>query len=1012
MYQIFTRIRLILAVIAGISVFAIDEELFLFAIGASAFVYFVLLSDSFFEESTENKERRPAFPTEPQDISQEKIVVGLDEEIQNREIGSMFPKVFEDEQSESKTISALKHENLYEENSESKEQNIALNSQDEYSHSHSEYKNTPSEPGVIEKFFSENLLAKLGGILVFLGVLFLLSLIYSIIGPVAKMCIGLAIGFTCYGAGVFLDKKGYINESRIVFGTAILINYLVILSGRYLLGDDASSSGTLLTVSTTFIFLILNTIFAVVTALVYNSRPLLIFAFLFAYANPFLLGTSSSEPYTLLGYTLIITLGAMFMAYKRKDEILFPLSFVIAAVMFLIAPWSDANGWVAKLLCINLLGTVALYVSSEFEKRFQNLSEILIGGTFFLIGVMGLLGIMNLSQVQLMILGASSLGLMFFSYFKMNRSVYLYSIGTLGAVLTLSPALFASIGDVSTSIISFVIIFVFALLNIGVILTKNKDLLAGNLGNIISGLVSGALFLSFMIYNFGNVYFPGVAQGFAFFGLAVIYSSLAFFVVQKIGIKELQSQEKYQNIFYTISALGVSLFSLAVAFVFAENPEIISIVWILEASVLFFLAQKTSSQKIALAGLILFVIGAARLSFLMFNGLQGDYGMLVTAGIIFAVLIYNLVLFYKNDSKSQKVLPGEFYTVHDVVHIFLTMLVMYIGHNVLGIRGDWYSLLYVSSWIAVLWVIYQNIGSTGLKKVYIVVYGFLLFSHIALFLDDLGRDSLSLGISSIIFAMYTTPLVYNYFSKRPNDQKIFLTLFAGYFFILSTLYIYHISQITFAVTLYWGVLSFILLGYGISKNILPLRTLGLYLITLTAGKVFLYDIWMTVDDTISRVVALIIIGILMIVLSTMYTRKYGNNLNAEFSPENLFGKNTHKEYSEQEQKSQNSKTLDTPTGVMQEIAKTDVSNYSAVRMKVTGSGKVFTIRAINLIKIAKIIETSHGEKTFHPGELKDIQETILSEYKTELPKTQFEKLKEVVAAFVENGGEIEFVERR
>ena len=40
---------------------------------------------------------------------------------------------------------------------------------------------------------------------------------------------------------------------------------------------------------------------------------------------------------------MIVTLGAMYMAYERKDEILFPLSFVLAAVMFLIAPWSDAG---------------------------------------------------------------------------------------------------------------------------------------------------------------------------------------------------------------------------------------------------------------------------------------------------------------------------------------------------------------------------------------------------------------------------------------------------------------------------------------------------------------------------------------------------------------------------------------------------------------------------------------------------------------------------------------------
>ncbi len=76
----------------------------------------------------------------------------------------------------------------------------------------------------------------------------------------------------------------------------------------------------------------------------------------------------------------------------------------------------------------------------------------------------------------------------------------------------------------------------------------------------------------------------------------------------------MKSDEKYENIFYAISAIGVSLFSLAVAFVFSENKEIVSIIWLLEANVLFFLTQKTKSLKIAAAGLIMFIIGILKLA--------------------------------------------------------------------------------------------------------------------------------------------------------------------------------------------------------------------------------------------------------------------------------------------------------------------------------------------------------------------------------------------------------------
>jgi len=126
-----------------------------------------------------------------------------------------------------------------------------------------------------------------------------------------------------------------------------------------------------------------------VTSLVYKSHTLLIFSFIFAYINPFLTGGSSTEPYTLLGYTMIVTFGALFMSYTRKDIILFILSFLFAAFLILVAPYSSSGyGWIAKLLCMDILGILALYVSTIFSKQYTYISEYLIGGSFFLIGIL------------------------------------------------------------------------------------------------------------------------------------------------------------------------------------------------------------------------------------------------------------------------------------------------------------------------------------------------------------------------------------------------------------------------------------------------------------------------------------------------------------------------------------------------------------------------------------------------------------------------------------------------
>ncbi len=87
--------------------------------------------------------------------------------------------------------------------------------------------------------------------------------------------------------GVWMDHKGHITESRTLMGVGIAINTLTILSGRWIIGGDTSDA-QVLGDGITLLFLLLNTAFAVATALVYTSRTFLIFSFVFAYLIPFL----------------------------------------------------------------------------------------------------------------------------------------------------------------------------------------------------------------------------------------------------------------------------------------------------------------------------------------------------------------------------------------------------------------------------------------------------------------------------------------------------------------------------------------------------------------------------------------------------------------------------------------------------------------------------------------------------------------------------------------------------
>ena len=69
-----------------------------------------------------------------------------------------------------------------------------------------------------------------------------------------------------------------------------------------------------------------------------------------------------------------------------------------------------------------------------------------------------------------------------------------------------------------------------------------------------------------------------------------------------------------------------------------------------------------------------------------------------------------------------------------------------------------------------------------------------------------------------------------------------------------------------------GILAFLSSGYGIQQNIIKYRTLGLSILALTVAKILLYDIWYALDNAVMRIVALMVVGGLMIVISLLYSK--------------------------------------------------------------------------------------------------------------------------------------------
>ncbi|EKE27332.1 MAG: hypothetical protein ACD_3C00223G0009 [uncultured bacterium (gcode 4)] len=274
-------------------------------------------------------------------------------------------------------IPSLQYEEEYEEEEDTQVKN-AIRKESE-----------PSAPSAFERFFAENALAKIWWILLFLWVLFFLGLVFEAAWAKWKLIIWFIAWFAFFGIWVVLDKRWYVQESRTMLWVWILVNYLVILSWRYLIWESdaswADSFSTILSEWMTFFFLILNTIFAITTSLVYKSKTLLLFSFAFAFLNPFLVWAPwDGTPYTMAWYSAIISMWALFLSKifydKQENHFAKYLSitwFIGWNILFILAPFTSSFHWSLKLAFIALISILTLFLAYKNNEK-QNIWFFLI----------------------------------------------------------------------------------------------------------------------------------------------------------------------------------------------------------------------------------------------------------------------------------------------------------------------------------------------------------------------------------------------------------------------------------------------------------------------------------------------------------------------------------------------------------------------------------------------------------------------------------------------------------
>jgi hypothetical protein len=153
---------------------------------------------------------------------------------------------------------------------------------------------------------------------------------------------------------------------------------------------------------------------------------------------------------------------------------------------------------------------------------------------------------------------------------------------------------------------------------------------------------------------------------------------------------------------------------------------------------------------------------------------------------------------------------------------------------------------------------------------------------------DMDQLSMLRVLQYISTALITLSAYLLWKSNKNLLGRVVFVLTMVYLFASTSVYIYDIFANTFAISIYRGLIAYLTLHRGIAQDIIKYRTIGLYIIGVTLAKVGLYDVWYGIDSGIMRVVALMVLGGLLIYISTLYSKKYGGNMKGELELGNVW----------------------------------------------------------------------------------------------------------------------------
>ncbi|WP_293303881.1 DUF2339 domain-containing protein [Pedobacter sp. UBA5917] len=671
-----------------------------------------------------------------------------------------------------------------------------------------------------EKFIGENLISKIGILILIIGVGIgaKYAIDHDMVSPLTRIILGYAVGAGLMGFAIKLKAK-YENFSAVLVSGAIAIMYFITYA--------AYDFYALIPQTLAFALMVVFTSFTVVAAIKYNKQVIAHIGLVGAYAVPFLLSDGSGKVGVLFTYMAIINIGILILGFKKYWKPLFYASFGLTWLIFV--SWrldlSSSHNYFGLALLFSSLFFITFYITNLAYKVSKK-------ETF------------GFSDVVILLL---------------NSFIY-YGIGYLIISNNKDSAELVGLFTLANAVIHFIV----------ALIIYRKKLADKNLFYLILAMVITFITIAVPVQlNGGWVTIFWAVEAAVLFYLArvkniAIYEKLSFPLIFLAFLSLLEDWANYYDIYpgdsvlitpiFNVGFLTACIFIACFAWMLSINKKNeVSSDWVWTRkilnyaipAILVFATYITFRVEISKYFNNLFDL--SKISIKPSNKLDNQYNeynynfeSLKTAWLHIYTLFFAAALTYLNIKKLKN---GELAIANLMINLFVVIIFLTFGlYNLSELRDNY--LLPESK--------YFTIGS------------------------------FNIGIRYIGIAFFTLLIVQCYQLQRSGLLKKDFKVLFDYLLYISLLWIIsseliNILELSHSETSYklglsilWGIFSLFLISMGLARNKKHLRISAMVLFGITLVKLFFYDIYSL--STISKTIVFVSLGVLLLIISFLYNK--------------------------------------------------------------------------------------------------------------------------------------------